>query len=320
MADALCGPSNALQNFQKHTAVDRTLQQDRIVNRHPSAQGFRSQHHNAAVLDPEFEAFENNLAGNAVPQLRPGGPAFGAPIHSQPVPAFAATDGGHWASDFQKLQVSGPSTNIQQGHIMSNQAFRPATINGWQNEFMQHQQHQPQQNSQPQFRQGPMTSFQPSFMPNYQGMNGMVAPAPPDQGSLQTTSTVPAVFDESAFEAAFNQAQADMHEHEMAVSEQHQVLGEDIQSKEVELTVEAESTEQIRIGSDLIGVTDETPAQGRKEDPDELAKTAGHLLDSVSHDTSQKFKESSFLALMRRIRDREVQIEGDEFREVSSLP
>jgi hypothetical protein len=38
MADALCGPSNALQNFQKHTAVDRTLQQDRIVNRHPSTQ------------------------------------------------------------------------------------------------------------------------------------------------------------------------------------------------------------------------------------------------------------------------------------------
>lgn len=37
MADALCGPSNALQNFQKHTAVDRTLQQDRLVNRHPSA-------------------------------------------------------------------------------------------------------------------------------------------------------------------------------------------------------------------------------------------------------------------------------------------
>ncbi|KAE8556364.1 hypothetical protein EYB25_001065 [Talaromyces marneffei] len=319
MADALCGPSNALQNFQKHTAVDRTLQQDRIVNRHPSTQNFRSQHHNAAVLDPEFEAFENNFVGNAPPQLMPGGPAFAAPVHSQPPPGFAAAD-GDWASDFQKLQVSGPSLNINQSHGMPNQAFRPAVMNGWQNEFMQHQQHQPQQNNQPQFRQNPMTSFRPSFMPSYQGMNSMVAAVPVDQGSMQTTSTASVPFDESAFEAAFNQAQADMHEQEIALSEQHQISEEDLQSKEVEPTLEVEPAEQIRIGSDLIGATEESNAQGQKEDPDELARTAGHLLDSLSHDTSQKFKESSFLALMRRIRDREVHIEGDEFREVMALP
>ena len=33
MADALCGPSNALQTFQKQTSVDRTLQQDRLAAR-----------------------------------------------------------------------------------------------------------------------------------------------------------------------------------------------------------------------------------------------------------------------------------------------
>lgn len=38
MADALCGPSNALQNFQKHTAVDRTLQQDRLISRQSPGQ------------------------------------------------------------------------------------------------------------------------------------------------------------------------------------------------------------------------------------------------------------------------------------------
>lgn len=36
--DALCGPSNALQNFNKHASVDRTLQQDRLAHRHPAAQ------------------------------------------------------------------------------------------------------------------------------------------------------------------------------------------------------------------------------------------------------------------------------------------
>lgn len=38
MGDALCGPSNALQNFQKHASADRTLQQDRLTSRQPSAQ------------------------------------------------------------------------------------------------------------------------------------------------------------------------------------------------------------------------------------------------------------------------------------------
>ena len=32
MADALCGPSNPLQTFQKQTSSDRTLQQDRIAS------------------------------------------------------------------------------------------------------------------------------------------------------------------------------------------------------------------------------------------------------------------------------------------------
>lgn len=40
MADALCGPSNPLQSFQKHTAVDRTLQQDRLTARPLPSQVF----------------------------------------------------------------------------------------------------------------------------------------------------------------------------------------------------------------------------------------------------------------------------------------
>jgi hypothetical protein len=43
-------------------------------------------------------------------------------------------------------------------------------------------------------------------------------------------------------------------------------------------------------------------------DDEELSRTAGQLLDSVSHETSQKFQDSVFLNLMRRIRDREVRV------------
>lgn len=51
---------------------------------------------------------------------------------------------------------------------------------------------------------------------------------------------------------------------------------------------------------------------------DELARTAGALLENVKSETSKKFQESSFLSLMRQLRDREVTVEGDKFVDVHS--
>lgn len=68
------------------------------------------------------------------------------------------------------------------------------------------------------------------------------------------------------------------------------------------------------IGSDTIPAD---KGKGKEtEDPsdaDELARTAGTLLESVKHDQSQKFKQSNFLSLMRQLRDREVRVEGEKF-------
>lgn len=50
----------------------------------------------------------------------------------------------------------------------------------------------------------------------------------------------------------------------------------------------------------------------------ELAATAAELLDRVSGDTSRKFQESSFLALMRRLRDGEVVVDGDKMVETAT--
>lgn len=52
-------------------------------------------------------------------------------------------------------------------------------------------------------------------------------------------------------------------------------------------------------------------------DADELAKTAGQLLDSLKHEQSQKFQQSNFLALMRQLRDKEVRVEGDKMVDVN---
>ncbi|WFC95563.1 hypothetical protein MBRA1_002212 [Malassezia brasiliensis] len=43
---------------------------------------------------------------------------------------------------------------------------------------------------------------------------------------------------------------------------------------------------------------------------DELAETAARLLSSVEHDQSEKFQQSEFLQLMRKLRDRQAEVQG----------
>jgi hypothetical protein len=75
----------------------------------------------------------------------------------------------------------------------------------------------------------------------------------------------------------------------------------------------------IRIGSDMIPQNDHKAPRTLEQssrDHDELARTAGQLVNSVSGETSSKFENSQFLSLMRRIRDRQVEVRGDEFHDV----
>lgn len=53
-----------------------------------------------------------------------------------------------------------------------------------------------------------------------------------------------------------------------------------------------------------------------KHDDDEMAETAGRLLERVADNTSEKFQNSQFLSLMRRLRDREVRVEGDKMVDI----
>ena len=58
-------------------------------------------------------------------------------------------------------------------------------------------------------------------------------------------------------------------------------------------------------------VTEERPPV-TTEDPDELAKAAGQVLDAVRHEQNPKFQNSQFLGLMKQLRDREVIVEGNK--------
>ncbi|KAJ5426644.1 peroxin-20 [Penicillium sp. CMV-2018d] len=311
MGDALCGPSNALQNFQKHTSVDRTLQQDRLTSRQSPVQGFRSQNPQEGILDPEFAAFEGNLAGPALPNLQH--PAhFGAPSHHAAVhhPAAHGSGNAGWAADFQNLQISGPSHPVAQ---LQRPNMAPATANGgWHTEFMTQQRGPMSQAQQTPQMHG---AYQPSFAPGYQMYGSSMNQMQPSQGMQTEQQHHAQQFDESAFEAAFDQARADMElqADDVAQQDTQKHLQE---TNEVEIT-EPVAQEQIRLGSDLIPQSDKQDPETQSRDADELARTAGQLLDSVRNEQSQKFQQSNFLALMRRIRDREVEVAGDDFRETA---
>ncbi|RAL16612.1 protein pex20 [Aspergillus homomorphus CBS 101889] len=319
MSDALCGPSNALQTFQKHASVDRTLQQDRLSARQSPSQGFRNQNPNTGALDPEFAAFESSLANAPLRDIQH--PAhFAAPAPQFPLSGPA--EATNWATDFQRLNIVGPPPLLHQQPNVSHAPLSSASQQGWHNEFLQHQQHQQQPAAQQQ-QHHPLAhtqGFQPSFAPMYQ-MHGTSTYAPQATTAPQTTSAAGAAFDESAFEAAFAQASAAIVSQETETATATETLEEATAAAE-EQTQQSpaplEASEQIRIGSDTIPQSDKTnDPQTQAHDADALARTAGQLVDSLKHDTSQKFRDSNFLALMRRIRDREVHIQGDEFQETS---
>ena len=160
-------------------------------------------------------------------------------------------------------------------------------------------------------------AYQPSFTPGYQMYASSMNQMQPLQG-IQSKQQDTQQFDESAFEAAFDQARADMELQGADATQQDNQ--EHLQETDKVDASEPAIQEQIRLGSDLIPQSDKQNPETRSRDADELARTAGQLLDSVRNEQSQKFQQSNFLALMRRIRDREVEVEGDDFREVSTNP
>lgn len=313
MADALCGPSNALQTFQKQTSVDRTLQQDRITARQAPAENFRSA---PGILDAEFEAFQAGYP------LQAGYPEPDSFYNGPPASSFQQKLGQpqlpNWASDFQNMQLNEARVSpIPQSQFRQHAPLQ--RTGGWHQDFL-HQQNQPSpyQSQQQQIPAGQ----------NYSGWSygytGGLLPQHHDTLSTMARQKQPErqaedVYDEAAFERAFD-----------AAREEIQQSGDSAHRKETQIdaglhdTKDQESQgwlDHSRIGSDRI--LDEAQKRGEEgkdaDDAEELARTAGQLLENVKGDQSQKFQESNFLFLMRQLRDREVRVEGDKLVDVSIL-
>ena len=324
MADALCGPSNPLQSFRKHTQLDRTLQQDRIVGRSNSArEQFRSHDPRAGSLDADLHAFENSQP-NPLEFQQP--PAF----FQQPAPPPAG-----WAADFQRLHISHtPSpVPVPVSQFRAEAPLIKTTNGGWHNDFLRQSGnatpvmasskgkeamrtgHDMQQQSQFSM-QDPMWdrmsstqqsdhSFQLMLLEQENKRRLMMDRPSQEQGHLRGHQFVD--ISDDAFEAAFQdafmaEAQALQQQEPSPLLQPQQEPGHDLPQSD------------LRIGSDAINYTavkDRTAEQDTR-DADELARTAGQLLNLVQHDTSQKFQNSQFLELMRQLRDREVEVQNND--------
>lgn len=307
MADALCGPSNALQNFQKHTTVDRTLQQDRIASRQNFGQGFRSTPgQNAGILDAEFEAFQAGepINGLYVPQQFAPGPLQDYHAVGRVNPAAPS-----WAADFQSMQYHQASASpTPQSQFRREAPIQHTVPGGWHQDFMGvHITHPSKQNIlQPRYNAGKRYIE----ISRYKDLREVsMLPTIAQQKQPESQQIVDSL-DQEAMERAFD-----------AVSiEQNEALNG--MPAPVDMAKDLEEMypfEETRIGSDRIldESTGDEAEKDDKHDADELARTAGQLLDNVKHDQSEKFQKSSFFSLMRQLRDREVQVEGDKLVDVS---
>ncbi|GAM88466.1 hypothetical protein ANO11243_064990 [Dothideomycetidae sp. 11243] len=306
MADAYCGPSNALQNFQKHSSVDRTLQQDRVTSRRSPLENFRSAEPNAGVLDPEFEAFQASQPG-PLPFAEPAGLSFHQSLNQR-----------DWASDFQRLQLS--PTPLQNQYAPAPLQAQHAPAAQFSHMSTASTNHAPMQSRTP---------FQ--FQTQYGGFGGyggleqvMMRNNTPIQASQAPVALNDASYDE-AFARAFDAAQEEIFSQENASSTDHlqegmqDTLGRDLSStmeQEIEQTFDLNDADLLRTRPLESATIEQHDDIKQQDDNDDLARTASELLDKVRHDQSEKFQNSAFLGLMRRLRDREVKVDGDKMVEV----
>ena len=129
------------------------------------------------------------------------------------------------------------------------------------------------------------------------------------------------LLDDDALQRAFDAAQQiidESAEHTQQVFPMHarEALIKSVPEKSAHgLDHQHSSKNQVESNGGLENTGEGQPGD---HDADELARTAGELLDNVRHDQNPKFQNSSFLSLMRQLRDREVHVEGDKIINVSN--
>ncbi|KAI0540244.1 hypothetical protein GGR58DRAFT_154999 [Xylaria digitata] len=319
MADASCGSSNAFKGLARHIEQDHSHQQDRVgpgsQHQHP-AQNFRSAPLNSSLTD-QFGAFQQQNAalpqhpepgwtGYSHPASLPSHPSHAVTFFPQqpaPQPAgFAPSAGGTWVNDFQRMSFAdahaGPlHTQPPQGPIMG----QPSMTDPIRSSFAVRQHPTPQ-------------PFQPSPMA-FHPINHPFGTAQAVQAS-HNTQTPEYISNTSAIDAAAEEAIL-QREFEAAMDEWMLQNGPGAETSE-QSEINAQDGDNLK-ASPYVTSTEstehDTPEEHSAEDRDELARAAAQLVESLAENETEKFKNSDFLALMRRIASQELTVQGNDLVE-----
>ncbi|KAI1429745.1 hypothetical protein F5Y12DRAFT_334268 [Xylaria sp. FL1777] len=314
MADGSCGPSNAFKGLTHHIEQDRSHQQDRVGPgpQYP-AQNFRTTPLNSGLTD-QFGAFQNQNA--ALPQhpsmgwkpyshsanpppLPAQAPSFFTQQPTPQAPGFATSIGGSWVNDFQRMSFADAHTNPL--HTQSTRGpipGQPSMASPMRSDYATEMLLQ-----QPAF-QSPLigvhpTSHQAGMFPT---MNSMQKPEFIENASLAFDAQADAIL-EQEFEDAMNEWMlqngpgAEMSDqNELSAQDGHNLIA----------SLDAATTEP---------TADDAPEKDSAESRDDLARAAQELVDSLSDNSSEKFRNSHFIALMRRIASQELTVQGNDLVE-----
>ncbi|KAK4145280.1 uncharacterized protein C8A04DRAFT_35992 [Dichotomopilus funicola] len=340
MADSMCGPSNGAKNLLAHVDRDRGHQQDRFVNVQQPGAGNAFRSHNAVGNGAEmaFGGFQNGTAPmdasfgpgldmHMGPGARPfGHPAPGVPGvpsgmgHMAPVapagrlvsPATGGPSHQEWVNQFSTMQLggskAGPSAAMpaqMQANRANMAAMNPA-MNMQQGNF-----------GMPMYGAGAM-GFAPHMNPAAQ------------QQQVQPAVTQESAIDVEAFNRAFGEYDDSNFETELAGwKEQEQAANKEFAEAQDEWMAEhgphteATATKMapptpaemkiIDANMEEIAAEQDEVKEMTARGNEELVRAATEIISSIADNTSEKFKNSRFFELMRRIGNREVVVEGDSF-------
>lgn len=276
------------------------------------------------MLDAEFEVFESGNSLDNGPLALEAFSFHGASDSSRS--ELAQTGTPDWASDFQRLHIVDTHAQpIPPSQFREHEPLQRGSQGEWYNEFSRQRQ-KTSVFSQDVHKQIPGISRGYISPTNTYGVfDQLYTPVPLETPQRQPDQVKKLSIDDDALERAFDAISKELNHSENYAQEQETEYGQELSFVD-EISGKSVQSPELKgapltelIGSDKI--LDEVPQEGQEKqarnEADELARTAGELLDNVKHDQSQKFRESNFLSLMRQLRDREVQVEGDKIVDVS---
>ncbi|KAI0851124.1 hypothetical protein F5Y00DRAFT_15533 [Daldinia vernicosa] len=349
MADNLCGPSTAPKSLSRHFEQDRSLQQDRFTSSagpssgvHDATQSFRSLNLGDNRFTSDFSGFQNASFIDTPPDVR----NWNHNHQLVPYPSFANDDAfssiDHVSTAMRpRVAPERFNTPSQTGaavatavpviSIASRPNLRsddfPQRRADWANEFNQRMTPRDIRQMNQSFNPPgqvlrPMSTFGVSMLPQHITMRPAQVPGPKDDIDFDAELRAWAAANSPETQAQANawlrveDASADSRVRETQATTQsadsHQFAMQNLTALEEDAVLAAQHPRNNLAESTT---EKEEPAQSRGNEDSELAMAAQQILDSVSGDKSDKFKNSGFIQMMQKIAAQELVVRDNNLVE-----